>query len=1023
MANFIKNSPIDDSLIKHFFILGINSDKILDSNDFANIKNISDSHKLIPSILSFFPSFPKTSINIDPNVLLHHCFPNGFYIKKFPQFPQPEHFFFSLSNLPLISKQSTLFFTCLSFYEPIENYNLFKIIHDKGINFAEKYLQTPQNSQGSNIYKNKDINCPLIGEGYYIEKVIGFISGEYHPKTLTKILYLLHGRYTGHYNEINEPLEKIIESLIFKIPAMRLGKCKLEVNLFKKQQSFEYLQINSVPSSFLEINKIFEHYSVVDTLQIFKYLLLEEPILIFSEDKYKLTSIFDSFLSLLFPFKCVVPHCSILPNNSFGLIESCDSFFFGINQKYTNDFFKRNEISFFNKKIIVLDLENKKLITNKQFDVIQIDIDNDFQEDLELFNNKDINKGKEDFKYNYMNLDNDKNTDIKKEEIEEEIDLPKHYKKKTYKIIMDCINNLAKYQNHNNYYMEIDNFNQKMKEQFSYFLVSIFLDYANYLKFDFETVDNFLINPERNFDIKQLFDIEGFVNLHKVDELFYRKFFYTKLFKNFIIKKIYPITLEDKIDILYFDERIADKKNKSVFGNKLDTPFIYHQFNSTEHKVSIDSQFFSFNEINYIKNDIHTSKNYFNYYQVMIDIPNSNKIIIKYPVFPILLYDDSYFRMTYYEIYKLNRIPTLNTKFINNKIIEIYKLIESSEFHLVYKNTNYSLNNYDDSKLLNIEQKEYLLNVWIALNILSLNYCQTAEEKNARFAEIIEQLYLCEYIDHEIISLILIIISKYGTSEQLLIIFAKILKNKILLNNYSLHSILLTNLTKYFNSDMNSCKTNIISSRSAILNKQDSKTQSISQEYINFKKRAIYSNDENKQESLEFGLKTLCCYCRMLNQINYSLLLEQKGKAEGILLQCGNCKKKFCPRIKVNINEKIVENFELMSCWDMLEFIKNEFMTNTNFSINVINFKKNYEKLFWNAVFYFSLNELNFDFLTPYVEDISNNNITKNHGNVDSKSKFNELFSENTTNLNYYENNLKGNIVSNYKNPFIKMNT
>ena len=304
-----------------------------------------------------------------------------------------------------------------------------------------------------------------------------------------------------------------------------------------------------------------------------------------------------------------------------------------------------------------------------------------------------------------------------------------------------------------------------------------------------------------------------------------------------------------------------------------------------------------------------------------------------------------------------------------------------------------------------------------------MNYCRTAEEKNARFAEIIEQLYLCEYIDQEIISLILIIINKYGTSEQLLIIFAKILKNKILLNNYSLHSILLTNLTKYFNSDMNSCKTNIISSRSAILNKQDSKTQSLSQEYINFKKRAIYSNDENKQESLEFGLKTLCCYCRMLNQINYSLLLEQKGKAEGILLQCGNCKKKFCPRIKVNINEKIVENFELMSCWDMLEFIKNEFMTNTNFSINVINFKKNYEKLFWNAVFYFSLNELNFDFLTPYVEDISNNNITKNHGNVDSKSKFNELFSENTTNLNYYENNLKGNIVSNYKNPFIKMNT
>ena len=199
MSNFIKTFSIDDLLIKHFFILGIDTDKILDSKYFINIKNISDSHKLIPTVLSLFPSFPKTYINIDENVLLHHCFPNGFYIKQFSQFPKPEHFCFELGNLPLINKQSPLYFTCLSFYEPIENYNLFKITHDKGINFAEKYLQTPQNSPSNNIYSDSDVNYPLLGKGYYIEKIIGFISGEYHPDALTKILYLLHGRYTCHY--------------------------------------------------------------------------------------------------------------------------------------------------------------------------------------------------------------------------------------------------------------------------------------------------------------------------------------------------------------------------------------------------------------------------------------------------------------------------------------------------------------------------------------------------------------------------------------------------------------------------------------------------------------------------------------------------------------------------------------------------------------------------------------------------------------------------------------------------------
>ena len=1022
MSYLIKNPLTDDLLIKHFFILGIDTDKIIDTNYFSNIKNISDSHKLTPSILSFFPSFPKNSIYIDKNILLHHCFPNGFYIKKFNQFPFPEHFTFELSNFPLNNKQSSLYFTCLSFYEPIENYNLFKIIHDKGAKFAQKYLQTPQNSQNDNLYNNDiGITCPLIGQGYYIEKVIGFISGEYHPKVLTKILYLLHGKYTGHFNEIKEPLEKIIENLIFKIPAMKFGKCKLEVRLFKKEHYFEYQPVNSVPLSDIEINKLFERYDVNDILQIFKYLLLEEPILIFSEKKSELTSAFDSLLSLLYPFKYIQPHCSILPNNSFGLIESCDKFIFGINQSYSDDFFRKNEISIFNKKIIILDLDKKAKYIFKKFDVIQIDLDNDFNEDFELFNEKDI-KNKDDLKYNYRNINYNKSQNLEKKEIETEIELPTHYKKKTNNILLDYIKSLGKYQNQNTYYSEIDNFNHKIKEQFSYFLVSILLDYPNFIKYDFQTVDNYLLNPENDFIIDNIFDVEGFINMHKVDELFYRKFFQTNIFKYFIIKKIYPINLEDKIDILYFDERIADKNNKYIFGNKVDTPFMYYQFNSTEQKIFIESEYFSINEINFIQNDSYNIKNHLKYYQVVITNLN-NQISIKYPVFPKLLYDDFYFGKTYFELYRINNIPPLNVNLINQKIKEIYKLIKSPEFNSIYKSYNYSLNNYDESNLLKIEQKDYLSNIWVALNALTLNYCKNDEEKNSRFSEIIEKLYDSYYIDIEIITLILIVISKYGTSEQLLITFVKILKNKILLKNYTLHSILITNLTKSFNSDNLSSKTNIISSRAAILNKKDSNMELINLENLTFSKRGIYSQDENIQESIEFGLKTMCCHCRRLNEIEYELLLKIKGKPNGVLLQCGNCKKSFSPRIKVNIDNKIIESFELISCWDMLQFIKNEFMTNNKFNIDVINFKKNYNEFFWNAVFYFSLNELNFDFLTPYVKDISNNSVQNNYRNENTQEQFSELFYENTSNVFYNQRRMKGNMASNYKNPYIKMNS
>ena len=1034
IPNNIKNIPTENLLIKNFFVLGIDSDKILDTNYFANIKSISDTHKLKPSVLSIFPSFQNNNIYINENMLLRHCFPNGFYIKKYSQFPLPEHFCFELNNYPLNSRQSKLYFTCLSFYEPIDNYNLFKIIHDKGIDYSEKFLMTQGNknnenasnnsSNNNNLYKEISSICTL-SDKYYIEKVIGFTTIDYFPKTLTKILYLLHGRYTGHFNEIQEPIEKTIESLIFSIPSVKFGKSKLEIILFKKQYYFEYLPVNSVPLSSIEINKIFERYKISDSLQIFKSLLLEEPILFFSRNISELTVTYDAFLSLLYPFTYVQPHCGILPNNSFGLIESCDTFIFGINQEYDPNFFKNNEISVFNKKIIIIDLDHKNKYIYHQIDVIQIDLDNDSDEDDFLFddNNEDDKDEKNQSKKKYKNYRNYNEPNQSFEAIkEEEIDLPTHYKKKTYNFIMDYLKILAKNQNQSGHTVEKDNFNQKIKEQFAYFLVSIMLDYSHYIKQNGDLIDDYLMYPENDIKIEKLFDIDGFINnSHKVDELFYRKFFHTKLFKNFIIKKIYPITLQDKIDILYFDERIADKKNKSVFENKINTPFIYYQFNSYDQRIFINTPLFSFNEINYIRNDNNTKKSYFNYFQVVINKKNSNDIIIKYPVFPKLLYDDIYFNKKYSDIHNMNNIPPLNISHIKQNIKDISNLLKNKEVSSVYSYVNYSLNNYNKSKLLRIDMKTILPNIWLVLNALSFNYCISLEEKRIRFSEIIEKLYEIEYIDVDVVSLILIIISKYGTSEQLLITFGKILKNKILLSDYTLHSFVITNLSKNFNSDMNTSKTNTMSSRSAILNKKDSKDMDIMNlNYNNLLKRGIYSHS-NEPEIIDFGFKTMCPYCKILNQINYSIIMKQEGQVHGILLQCGNCQKSFTPRIKVNINEKIVESFNLMSCYDILEFLKNQFMTNNKFSIDVKNFHYDYPDLFWNAIFYFSINDLHFDFMTPYTKDISDKRI--NMAINKNNNLYQDLYRESKTIISITDNdNIKGSLLSNYKNPFIKMN-
>ena len=70
------------------------------------------------------------------------------------------------------------------------------------------------------------------------------------------------------------------------------------------------------------------------------------------------------------------------------------------------------------------------------------------------------------------------------------------------------------------------------------------------------------MHPEDDFQIEKIYYIEGFVYSHKVDEPSYRKIFIQNYSKISLLKKIYPITLKDKILILYFDERIADKKTK-----------------------------------------------------------------------------------------------------------------------------------------------------------------------------------------------------------------------------------------------------------------------------------------------------------------------------------------------------------------------------------------------------------------------------------------------------------------------------
>ena len=146
-------------------------------------------------------------------------------------------------------------------------------------------------------------------------------------------------------------------------------------------------------------------------------------------------------------YSTILPNISILPNKFYGLINSEPKFLFGINEKYTPNFFKLNNIDI-DKNIIV----------------VSIDVENRAESKIE-----EIMKKKEDDEKNYLlvnydyNIINAKNSiNAKNKNIENNIitndyvcydkyktelisiSLPAEYKKKLSTKLSTCIINIKK---------------------------------------------------------------------------------------------------------------------------------------------------------------------------------------------------------------------------------------------------------------------------------------------------------------------------------------------------------------------------------------------------------------------------------------------------------------------------------------------------------------------------------------------------------------------------------------------------
>ena len=1031
-------NQIKNTFCQYFYTFGIDSNIFL--NDYIyKLNNYSiENENIYPILLNKFPPFNKTNSYIDEKILINHCFPNGLKFIEHCTQPNNEFFYFKLDNLLYPNKiNKKIYFTGLLFYESLLDYYNLKLDFDK-INNKQNNISNNNNNnlnksvnnidnesilnyndeQFSNLNINQSIeqnkislspkekknkiiitSLPLqnnlnnynniikenLFSTIYIPKVILLSSLQPYIYEKTILLKKIYDYFILNKNNIIIPLEKIIENILLEIPDPPAGYLSI---IYKDSILFEtnkYLtinkrSINKIPLNFYKMQYLF-FFNVKDIIEILRCLILEIPIIFFSNDKEILTNIVESFLILIFPFEYYYPNISLLPINNCSILEIYNSFVIGINSSYDNNFFEKYNINLINKMIKICDIDNKKIFnflknTDEQILINLNDLgENNLQQQINTLNNN--NKTINDL---FININN-----IKK--YIEKIDLSANSKLINY----NCNNNISiELPYHKTLKLE-QNLNEIKKEalnnrKFNYKLtkkiIKIFFNYFITLLYDYNT---YMYNDEKNvikicklikknclnnLTIKDIYKYNEFIKFQNYDEQkFYSSFLRTKIFLNFIINKyFFEQNIDNKIKYLFFDEKIINhrNKNKNFYQKNIKTPFLssteFLLNKKFENYITPESTLFNKEEMNYIKKNKDKLYSYFQKFDT-----SSNTF--QYYIFPKFIYDNIFFNNKNY----FN--PSLKYSKIYNDLHITFFNQEYSKYKKIY--SNYFLQYHLDLSnfIFRDEFENYIYLLWLKIFSSTIYYYEE-NEKFFRFEEMMKYINKLFYYDIYIISNIFVSIYKYS-SENLLIKFY----NKMKYKNYTHFSYLICKLIKEKNNAKSlKKKLNINSSFKKFTcfkenNDEFNKEYEFNLDKYKFLKKRTFNNSEE-----EFILSNFikCPFCKQnINlafiTLRYDLMIKNKQTL------CPLCKKNITPKVFYKEKNEI-NYFELYNPWSLYENFEKEIFNDFCLRLDLKNLKNFYPIFYLNCIWLFALKGLSYEILLKYKDnwEKSGSNLNKN---------------------------------------------
>ena len=706
----------DNNFIDYFIEIGVKPE-IFKNNYLYTSDSIDEiNEKIVPQIITKFPKIDKKYIVIE-NTIVQQIFPHGFYAVEAEEKPDLEFYSIILDNQLYSATYTHKFLACLLIFESIKDYAELNEVYKSSDALFKKMI----NSKSMKEVTKKDNNTKY--KNYFIPKCLSIVSVYPCFNKFEEILRALNDLiFSNKYNNLF--IDRIIEKMIVETPKIPRGYKRISLKLPNKVIDLSERRMNDYPSININLSKLFGTLKMANIIEIFKYLLFETKLIFFSRKLYDLTNTIMSILTLITPFKYQFQVVSVLPKELYYFIETISPYIFGINEAYNDQFLKNNSITLEDSIICIVDIDQDKYYVVSSDEKSKHDDFPDFPKYLKEKIEKDYN--------NYIQELINKARDINLKKIEDNND--------------NEMNNMGK---------DVKEDNQIYQSIFFNFMIFLLKDYPKFLSKDYG------VSKDISMSVKDMIDTNAYLNsLNSNERDFYKRIFNTQMFIEFIFKRMMPKDCNEKVEILFFEEKINEKMNeKKLFGkSKVKEQNILlssKEYDYDKDKIIIDCAS-DIGIVDTVLNELIKNKNMKNEFIAKgYDISLNEKkktLTFKYHIFPSLL-SEQFFTSNY----KYYNIPEQYYKHIDNINSKIV-----NKSHLKFNNKELTMTEVGNDLYLC-----YLI-IW------SLTIWYTDQwEREFRFLKMIEVIEKIEGHEIEIFELLFKVIVNYCNDKDTVLLYKK----------------------------------------------------------------------------------------------------------------------------------------------------------------------------------------------------------------------------------------------------------